>query len=340
MPIADHPDAAPTFSIVVPIYNMAQHLEECLESICGQSFADVEIIGVDDASTDNSPALLDAYTRRDARVRAEHLARNRGLGPARNAGLDLARGRYVLFVDSDDLLADGSLQAVAERLDRAGRPDLVLFGFARSFPSGPPVPDPRSSLLAPEAVLAARDRPELLEIFPSAWNKAYRREFLLGLGVRFPTGYYEDIPVTYPALMSAESIATLDRVCYLYRQRDAGNILRSPGRRHLELFAQWERAFAYLDAHPELEWWRPRLVDRISRHLGGVLDATDRIPPDLRREYFHATSAALRRYRPAGYQPDVGRGARLKLRLIESDRYPVFRTAQVAKGLVRRLRSR
>jgi CRISPR system Cascade subunit CasB len=340
MPTADPHAAAPTFSVVVPIFNVAEYLEDCLDSICGQSCGDFEIIAVDDASTDDSPALLDAYAARDLRVRAEHLPVNTGLGMARNAGVDLARGDYVLFVDADDALAEESLQVLSKRVAQAGRPDLVMFGFARRYPDGRAEPDERSAGLAPEAVLRAQDRPELLEIFPSAWNKAYRREFLRDHDLRFPAGYYEDMPFTYPALMSADSIATLDRVCYLYRQHGGGNILRSPGRRHMEVFTQWERVFAYLDAHPELEWWRPRLVDRISRHLGGLLDVADRVPSALRREFFHATSATLRRHRPPGYRPSVGAGARVKLKIIESDRYPVFRAAQLAKGLVRRLRSR
>ncbi|MGH8960262.1 MAG: glycosyltransferase family 2 protein [Jatrophihabitantaceae bacterium] len=329
---------APAFSIVVPVYNVAAHLAECLDSILSQSCGDFEIIAIDDASTDGSSALLDAYAQRDARIAVTHLPANTGLGMARNAGMDRARGTYLMFVDSDDRLADGTLQALADRSARTDVPDVVMFAFARTYPDGSAVPDPRSSALVPEAALRAEARPDLLEIFPSAWNKAYRREFIGAHGFGFPTGFYEDIPWTYPVLMTADPLVTLDRVCYLYRQHGSGNILSSSGNRHLELFAQYDLVFAYIDQHPELEPWRLRLVDRISRHVPGVLDAPGRVPPGHRREFFHAASASFRRHRPAGYVPAVGRLARVKLWLIEHDSYRLFRVAQLANLGKRALR--
>jgi len=320
---------APAFSIVVPVYNVAEFLPDCLDAILGQSYPDFEVVAIDDAATDESGSVLDSYAARDGRIRVSHLPVNVGLGPARNAGIDLARGNYLLFVDSDDLLADGALQALAERIASTGSPDAVMFGFTRTYPDGSAVPDARSQWLAPEASLRAEERPELLEIFPSAWNKACRRDYLLAHDFRFPTGFYEDIPWTYRILMTADPLVTLDRVCYRYRQRGDGNILNSSGHRHLELFAQYELVFDYIDAHPELEPWRLRLIDRITRHVPGVLDAPGRVPPELRREFFHAASAAFRRYRPRGYLPTGGPLAKVKLLLIERDDYRLFRAAQL-----------
>src|SRR5215212_8935834 len=93
----------PRFSIVVPCYNVRAWLRPCLDSILGQSFGDLEIIGVDDASPDDSGNILDEYAAADSRVRVVHLSENVGLGLARNAGLKECRGEYVLFLDSDDL---------------------------------------------------------------------------------------------------------------------------------------------------------------------------------------------------------------------------------------------
>jgi len=215
---------------------------------------------------------------------------------------------------------------------------VVLFGFARTYDDGTVVADVSARWLAPAAVLRARERPELLEVFPSAWNKAYRRTYVLEHGFRFPDGYYEDLAWTYPVLMTADPLATLDRVCYLYRQRATGNILSTSGQRHLDLFAQYERVFAYLDSHTELEWWRPRLVDRITRHVPAVLEEAGRIPSGLRREFFHTASAAFRQHRPRGYLPSGGVGAKLKVLLIERDGYRLFRAAQLANALIRKVR--
>lgn len=323
------------FSIVVPAYNVADLLGACLDSILGQSFARFEVLAVDDASPDTSGAILDEYAARDARLRVLHLETNRGLGGARNAALDLASAPYVLFVDSDDELADGALDALALRIADAGDPQVVLFGFVRTYPDGREVPDERSArLLAPEGVLTLDERPDLLEIIPTAWNKAYRREFLDRLGLRFPDGTYEDVPFSYPALVSAASIATLDRIGYRYRQRGGGSILSSSGRRHLDLLTQYDRVFAWLDAHPECERWRRPLVERMTRHLPTVLEQADRMPPDVRREFFHATSATIRRHRPRNFLPAGAAG--VKVRLIEAGNYPLYRMARTAVTAARR----
>lgn len=91
----------PGISLVVPVYNVQEYLPECLDSLLGQSFAAIEIILVDDGSTDASGAVCDSYAERDSRIRVVH-QRNAGVSGARNAGIRLARGRYLGFVDSDD----------------------------------------------------------------------------------------------------------------------------------------------------------------------------------------------------------------------------------------------
>jgi CDP-glycerol glycerophosphotransferase len=334
----DAGDRAPLFGIVVPVHNVADYLGECLESIRHQSCTDLAVLAIDDASTDASPELLDKYAAADPRVHAVHLSANIGLGPVRNLALEQIAAQYVLFVDSDDLLPPDALAAVRARIDAAGRPDVVHFGFARTYPDGRVEADARSAALAPEAVLAATERPELLEIIPTAWNKAYRKDFLDQHGFRFGTGYYEDIPWTYPVLMTAREIATLDRQCYLYRQRGSGSILTSSGRRHLDIFGQYDAAFGYIDAHPEYDAWRTRLFDRLSRHVPTVLETDERIPPAVRREFFAAASDAFRRHRPAGYLPAGPAG--LKVRLIERGDFRAYQLAALANRAARRARAR
>lgn len=331
-------DRRPAFSIVVPVYNVAEYLGACLDSILDQSFADFEVLLIDDASTDDSHAVAARYAQRDPRVSVTRLPANVGLGLARNAGMDLARAPYVLFVDSDDLLAPHALPAIAARIADGGEPDVVMFGYARSYPDGRVVTDERTALLAPPRRRSADERQTLLAIIPSAWNKAYRRGFLTERGFRFRAGMYEDVPWSYPILMAADVLVTLDRVCYLYRQRRATNLLSSSGLVHLDLITQYDRVFAYLDAHPELESWRRPMVDRIAWHIPTVLETTARIPPADRRAFFDAASAAMHRHRPAGYLPAGRLG--LKVLLLERGGYRVFRAAQLANRVRRALRER
>src|SRR5262245_52244643 len=109
--------ALPRISVVVPVHRVAEYLPGCLDSILDQSFTDFEVIAVDDGSPDQCGKVLDAYARRDRRVRVTHLDRNIGLGRARGAGFYVSTGEYVWFVDGDDEVAQDALQAIADRLD-------------------------------------------------------------------------------------------------------------------------------------------------------------------------------------------------------------------------------
>ncbi|MEU0462333.1 glycosyltransferase family 2 protein, partial [Micrococcus luteus] len=103
----------PRFSIILPCFKVQGFLGECLDSVLGQSFRDIEVIAVDDCSPDGSGAILDEYAARDDRVRVLHLEENAGLGRARNAGMPHATGDYLFLLDSDDTLTPGALAAMA-----------------------------------------------------------------------------------------------------------------------------------------------------------------------------------------------------------------------------------
>lgn len=123
----------PRFSLIVPCFKVQGFLRECLDSVLLQSFNDFELIAVDDRSPDGCGAILDEYAGRDPRVKVLHLPENVGLGRARNAGMPHATGDYLFFLDSDDTLTPGALQAMADRLEEAGDPDVLVFDYARTY---------------------------------------------------------------------------------------------------------------------------------------------------------------------------------------------------------------
>ncbi|MEJ8644090.1 bifunctional glycosyltransferase family 2 protein/CDP-glycerol:glycerophosphate glycerophosphotransferase [Streptomyces sp. MS1.HAVA.3] len=306
----------PRFSVIVPAYKVQAYLQESLDSVLTQSYPDLELIAVDDASPDACGSIIDEYAARDPRVTAVHLAHNLGLGPARNAGLARATGDYLLFLDGDDTLAPGALQAITDRLKATGSPDVLVYDYARAFWSGELVRNRLSHRLSEEGPASFRlaDRPALLAMLMVVWNKAYRREYVEREGLAFPPGLYEDTPWTYPALLAAESVAVLDRVCVHYRQRRTGSILTTSSRRHLDIFDQYDRVFGYLAGRPELERWRPAVHRRMAEHFCALYADPRRLPRAGRAEFFGRASALLRRYRA----PD-GRGA-LPLPLSRTDR--------------------
>lgn len=325
----------PRFSVIVPVYQVEEYLAECLDSVLTQSCADFELIAVDDCSPDGCGALLDEAADRDERVRVLHLTANVGLGRARNAGLEVATGDYVIFLDSDDTLTPGLLRAVDERLGSAADPDVLVYDYARTYWDGRVVRSSSAPVFArpgPE-VFDLDQRPDLLDVLMVVWNKAYRRGYLDQQGLTFPPGYYEDTPWTYPALLAAGRITLLDRVGVHYRQRrQGGNILATASRKHFDVFGQYERVFAFLDGRPDLDRWRPEVYRRMLHHLNTVLSKPGRIPPGDRREYFRRAAEHCARLRPGGYRPSPGAAA-VRTELLSHGRYLSYQSVRVlARG--------
>ncbi|MFG2788872.1 CDP-glycerol glycerophosphotransferase family protein [Streptomyces sp. NPDC048419] len=326
----------PRFSVIVPAYKVQAYLHECLDSVLSQSYPDLELIAVDDCSPDSSGAIIDEFAARDPRVRPLHLPANRGLGGARNAGMEWASGDYLIFLDGDDTLTPHALRSIADRLKETGEPDVLVYDYARTYWSGETVRNVVSVQLTEQGPVPFRleDRPGLLHLLMMACNKACRREFIEREGLTFPPGYYEDTPWTFPVLMTAESLTTLDRVCLHYRQRRRGNILGTSSRKHFDIFDQYDRVFAFLDDRPELTRWRPVLFRRMADHLTKVFSHRERLPRGSRAEFLRKARAHHRRYRVPGVQLPLP--ARLRYTLVRWGLHRTYRCLQGAAAVHRR----
>jgi CDP-glycerol glycerophosphotransferase len=321
--------ALPLISVVIPVFEVAEYLPRCLDSVLGQPGPPIEVIAVDDASPDGSAAILDARAAADPRLRVVHLPVNGGQGPARNAGLDLASGEYVWFVDGDDQLADGALAAIGARLAHS-RPDVLLIDWVSTYAGGRTAPSPGTGLLAqvPAGGCTLEDLPRLIDLTMTSWSKLLRREFLTGLDVRFASGIHEDVLVTCAALLAAKSIEAVDQVCYRYRSDRGGSAMVTTSAGHLAIFASYDRVFARLDQAPASDAVRAAIFDRAIWHYTTVLEArgTDGrgvVPRRERRAYFARMHADFTARRPPGYRfPAGARG--MKFRLVAAGRYPAY----------------
>jgi len=313
---------APCLSVVVPVFAVEEYLSECLDSILVHSVPDLEVIAVEDCSPDRCGDILDEYAARDPRLQVVHLERNQGLGAVRNIGLDRATGDYVWFVDSDDRLPPGALPAVLDKLGR-DRPDVLVTGFVRTYPGErieQDVNQPRLLRAAPSGVFGLSEYPALLETIMTAWNKVVRREFLLSLGTRFGGGYYEDIAVTYPLLLTAR-LSVLEQVCYLYRKGRPGAILQEASPRHFELYAEYERIFGFLDEHPEIpDSLVAAVFARTVRQAATVHATSGLVPAGRRREFFERLTGYFNDRRPASYAQPRGRRG-IQYRMLAQGRY-------------------
>jgi CDP-glycerol glycerophosphotransferase len=329
----------PVVSVIIPVYGVARYLPDCLDSVLGLPGADIEVIAVDDASPDNCGQILDDRAAADPRLRVVHLEANGGPGNARNTGLGLASGEYVWFIDGDDRLADGGLAAILGRLAQPGprRPDVLLIDWVSSYSGGRTEPSPGSHLLAqvPAAGCTLADLPKLIDLTMTSWSKLLRREFLAKLGVTFAAGIHEDVLVTSAALLTAESIAAVNHICYRYRRDRRDSFMATPSAAHLAIFASYGRVFDLVESQRAAgvqvsDAVRAAIFERAIWHyttllqpIGAGLRRGGLVPRAGRRGFFARMHADFVTHRPAGYRYPAGaRG--LKFRLVERGSYPLY----------------
>ena len=189
-PVPPHPSGKErgqaVISVIVPVYNAEAYLSRCMESILNQTYRDIQVICVNDGSTDSSGDMLEELRRRDGRVQVA-CRENSGLSASRNAGLELAEGEYVMFVDADDWLDEHACADAMEAM--LGRDaDIVFWSYAREYGTtsapvlfwreervfeGESMEWLRNRLLGPSG--AELGRPERLDSYGTAWGKLYRR---------------------------------------------------------------------------------------------------------------------------------------------------------------------
>ena len=211
----------PAISVVVPVYEVESYLEECLQSIAAQSVRDLEVIVVDDGSTDGSADIAGRFAAQDERFRIITQP-NQGLGRARNVGLAAADCEAVAFVDSDDVLLPNALELLHGSLQRTGS-DLATGNVLRYDGSAS-----RPAQFLKKAFSRNRSRTHVTK-FPwlvsdrVAWNKVWRRSFLDRHDLRFSEGvFHEDIPMVVPAHFLARAVDVVAKPVYLWRERADG----------------------------------------------------------------------------------------------------------------------
>lgn len=213
-------------SLIVPVYNVAKYLDRCVKSLLAQTYPHLEIILVDDGSTDGSGSLCDAYARADRRVRVIH-QENSGLSAARNRGIDAASGAYLAFVDGDDFVAKHYVRTLLDACERNGA-SMAACGYMEYYTQKKQIPrccEEPFAISGEEAVIDIFTQRNRIHVM--AWNKLYHRSLFDGQGIRYPVGkIHEDVFTTYRLCAGAERVACTNEICYCYVQRQ-GSIVRS-----------------------------------------------------------------------------------------------------------------
>lgn len=253
--------AAPKVSIILPVYNTAPYLAQCLSSILSQTLQEFEVLCVDDGSTDASPQILAEYAARDPRIQVI-TQQNGGAGAARNLGLSKARGKYLSFLDADDFFAPEMLAKTWAQCERTGA-DIVGFrslfyndrtGREEGLPRG--IHDP---FLPGKKVFNRSDLPVYIVPLMNdvVSNKFFLRSFVEEEGIRFlPLPATNDHYFCCIAMCCARRISYVDEVFYYHRQGQEGNTRMRKYKTPLTFWASWQAARETLrqkGLYPELE---------------------------------------------------------------------------------------
>ncbi|WP_180957537.1 bifunctional glycosyltransferase/CDP-glycerol:glycerophosphate glycerophosphotransferase [Brevibacterium aurantiacum] len=217
--VATHVDENATLSVVIPAYNASDHIEACLRSILNQKAVSLEVLVVDDGSTDDTVEKIRACTGGDVRVSILE-GENEGPARARNRGVDAARGKYLAFADADDEVLPGAYSSMIDSLERTGS-DIATGSYIRIGNRGRSRPKLTARVHSRQR-LAVRldDMPELLEE-PVLWNKVYRRDFWnRHVGEMWGFSNFEDQEPAYRALVGASAVDVLTDDVYAWRLSD------------------------------------------------------------------------------------------------------------------------
>jgi hypothetical protein len=210
-------------SVIVPIYNIEAYLEKCIKSLLKQTLKDIEIILVNDCSTDNSQSIIDKYVKKDKRVKAYINEKNSGLSFTRNHGMKYAKGEYLSFIDGDDYIEPDMLEKMYDKAKEEDA-DIVECDFVLDFPNKKIIN--RSKL----------DENIIVSIRVAAWNKLYRRKLVEKLKLEFPVGLlYEDVVFCYKIIPFANKISYVPEPFYHYIQRPQ-SLINTKNKRVREIY--------------------------------------------------------------------------------------------------------
>lgn len=210
----------PLVSIIIPVYNVEKYLETCVSTVIHQTYQNIEIILVDDGSTDLSGKICDDFAKNDGRVMVIH-KENRGLSDARNTGIEASRGAFLAFIDSDDYVSEYYIEAMMNPLihDKVKISALV---HAEEFWDGEILPvlalSAQDNIIKIQNVKKVLMRMLYCDVTIGAQFKIYRRDIFES--IQFPVGYlYEDLATTYKTFIKCRRIAVVDGNLYAYRKR-------------------------------------------------------------------------------------------------------------------------
>ncbi len=229
-------------SVIVPVYNVEKFLKKCLHSIISQTFRDIEIICVNDGSTDASRKILEEYKNKDSRIKIVN-KKNGGLSSARNAGMKAAKGEFCSFIDSDDWIDETMLEKLYNNITELNT-DISICAVHQFDETKQMIDDSNpyytlgyfDSSFDNRAFSYKDTKSFIMDVCVMAWNKLYRKSFIEECSARFPDGLiFEDGPFFFSLFFKGAKVSVIRDFLYYYRINRAGSIVRNPGENFLDI---------------------------------------------------------------------------------------------------------
>jgi glycosyltransferase involved in cell wall biosynthesis len=288
-------------SIIVTAYNIENYIEQCLASVAAQTLTDIEVLVVDDGSSDSTPAKIAAFCADDPRFVPVLLEVNSpgGVATAANAGLDRATGEWVGFVDGDDYVEPNMFERLVEAADACDS-DLAMCEYQEVVDGSGERRDPADThrwaeLTSPCYPLDVATRRRILRFIAVPWRKLYRRSLLEDNAIRFPVsdGFYEDNPFHWFCVVAARSIAIVPEVLCFHRVGRAGQTMATADARLFQIFSHHETIHAWLSGRRVIEVYSSTLLGWVMSQMEWI---SRRTPPELRRQLFDALAPIFAEY--------------------------------------------
>ena len=288
-------------SVVIPVYNMEKYLRQCLDSVAGQTLKDLEIICVNDGSTDGSMAIMDEYAAKDSRFIIIDKP-NGGYGHSMNCGFDKATGEYIGIVESDDY-ADPEMFEDLYREAKRYSLDVIKSGFYYywSVPEEKNIEEKVASKIMCSRVFCPatdfRSRLEQAEFFnikPTIWSAIYRKDFIRENQIRFnetPGASFQDSSFNFKVMALAKRLKLTEK-CYLhYRQDNEASSINSPGKVFC-VCDEYQEMERFLNEHPELKGKLDKIRARIK--YDSYIWNYERLAEPLQRQFLKRASKEFR----------------------------------------------
>lgn len=271
-------------SVIVPVYNVEKYLTECIESICSQSLEDLEIICVNDGSTDNSLDILNDFAKQDKRIIVINKA-NSGYGHTMNMGLNAATGEYIGIIESDDF-ADKNMFEDLYKLAKDNDADIAKGDWFNYWSKNKFARKNNriSSAKAFQLTNSKKDK-SLLRINPSVWSAVYKREFLNKYNIRFletPGASYQDLAFSFKVFALAERVILTDKAYLYYRQDNINSSVKSKTKVYC-VCDEYDEIDRFLEEYPQLkfEFKVQEEINRYNGYVSSVLRIDDAVKPEF-----------------------------------------------------------